>query len=145
MAVPAAADYVVAATDAKFSAGFMKISFIPDLGMMWSLPRRIGMGRAKKLIALSTQIYGIEAERIGLVDELAPPGKALEVARAVAAKFAAVPPLAFELLKDTMSDGLEEVLKAEIDHQSVLLVSEDHAEGKKAFFEKRKPDFSRFS
>lgn len=141
MALASASDYVVAASDTKFSAGFMKIGFVPDLGMMWTLPRRIGLGRARKLIAFSNQIDGVEAERIGLADEVAEPGKALEAAKKVAEKFATIAPLAFELLKDTLAEGLDEVLKAEIDHQAVLLQSEDHAEGKRAFFEKRRPKF----
>ena len=53
------------------------------------------------------------------------------------------PPLAFEFVKSIMAaDGtLEDALRAEVDLQPYLMLSEDHAEGKKAFFEKRKPQF----
>lgn len=142
MALPSACDYVVASSAAKFSAGFMKIGFVPDLGMMWTLPRRVGLGRAKKLMALSNEISAAEAERIGLVEEIAEPGKALEAAMKVAEKYAHIAPLAFELLKDTLAEGLDEVLKAEIDMQPILMLSEDHEEGKRAFFEKRRPKFT---
>ena len=142
MALPSACDYVVASSAAKFSAGFMKIGFVPDLGMMWTLPRRVGLGRAKKLMALSNEISAAEAERIGLVEEIAEPGKALEAALKVAEKYAHIAPLAFELLKDTLAEGLDEVLKAEIDMQPILMLSEDHEEGKRAFFEKRRPKFT---
>lgn len=143
LALTAACDYVVATPATKFCCAFTRVGFLPDLGLLWTLPKRVGMGRAKHLIALARQFDGTQAKEYGLVDELAEPGKALDAARAVAQEFAAGPPLAFEFVKSIMAaDGtLEDALRAEVDLQPYLMLSEDHAEGKKAFFEKRKPQF----
>ena len=142
LALAAASDYVVATTATRFCCAFTKVGFIPDLGLLWTLPKRVGMGTAKHLIALAKPFDGQQAKDYGLVDSLVEPGQALAAARAVAAEFAAGPPLAFEFVKSVMADGLEDVLRAEIDLQPYLMLSDDHKEGKAAFFEKRKPVFS---
>jgi 2-(1,2-epoxy-1,2-dihydrophenyl)acetyl-CoA isomerase len=141
LSLAAACDYVVAETGTKFCAAFMRLAIIPDVGLLWSLPRRIGHGRAKKLMALATVIDGAEALQAGLADEIVDPGRALERARDVAAKFAAGPPMAMALLKAAMSEGLEDALRLEADYQPLLMTTEDHAEAKRAFFEKRRPLF----
>jgi 2-(1,2-epoxy-1,2-dihydrophenyl)acetyl-CoA isomerase len=141
LSLAAAAEYVVAARTAKFCAAFLRIGLIPDVGLLWTLPRRVGRGRAMKLMALARPVDASEAERIGLVDELTEPGSALEAAKKVARDFAEMPPVATSLLKWAMSRGLEDVLRQEIDLQPVSFVSNDHAEAKAAFFEKRRPSF----
>lgn len=142
LALTAACDYVVASPETKFCCAFTRVGFIPDMGLMWTLPQRVGPTRAKHLIALANVFNGEEALDYGLVDELAAPGETLAAAENIAARFAETPPLAFELLKSTMAEGLEDVLRAEIDLQAYCWLSEDHKEGKRAFFEKRKPKFT---
>lgn len=141
MAFTAAADYAVAAKNTKFSCAFTKLAFMPDLGLLWTLPRRVGLAHAKRLIALANTIDGTEAGRLGLVDEVVEPGKALEVAIERARQYAETPPLAFEFVKSALSEDLEPMLRREVDLQAILMLSEDHEEGKKAFAERRKPVF----
>jgi enoyl-CoA hydratase/carnithine racemase len=141
LALTAASDYVVAATNAKFCCAFTRVGFIPDLGLMFSLPNRVGHARAKQLIALAETFDAQRAERLGLVDEVVEPGATLAAASSVAQRFAAGPPLAFEMMKSVFARGLEAMIQAEIDLQPMLWLSEDHREGKQAFFEKRKPVF----
>lgn len=142
LALTAAADYVVAATNAKFCCAFTRVGFIPDLGLMFSLPNRVGHTKAKQLIALADTFDAQRAEKLGLVDEVVAPGETLAAAIAVAQRFAAGPPLAFEMVKSVFARGLEAMIQAEIDLQPMLWLSEDHKEGKQAFFEKRKPRFT---
>ncbi len=89
-----AADCVVAADSAKFVSSFAKVSLLPDLGLMWTLPQRIGLARAKRLLMSARVVAADEALRIGLVDEVAPAGQAVAQAsggqRALAASFAAL-------------------------------------------------------
>lgn len=141
LSLAAASDYVVGETGTQFCAAFMRIGIIPDIGLLWSLPRRVGHGRAKKLMALATVVDGAEALQMGLMDEIVDPGQALDRATDVAAKFAAGPPMAMALLKAAMSEGLEDALRVEADYQPLLMMTEDHAEAKRAFFEKRRPVF----
>jgi enoyl-CoA hydratase/carnithine racemase len=142
LALACAADHLVAAADARFCCAFTKVAFIPDLALMYTLPRRVGATRAKQLIALANTIDAPEGHKIGLVDELSPRGHALERAAQIAQLYCQTPPLAFELTKSAFARDLEHALQAEIDLQPYAWLSEDHEEGKRAFFEKRKPKFS---
>lgn len=141
LALAAASDYVVAGQGAKFCCAFTKVAFIPDLALMYSLPNRVGFAKAKQLIALAETFDAQRAERLGVVDEVVPTGEALGAALKVAERFAAGPPLAFEMVKSVFARGLEAMIQAEIDLQPIAWLSEDHKEGKQAFFEKRKPKF----
>jgi len=142
MALSAACDYVVAARDARFCCAFTRVGFIPDMALMFTLPNRVGLARAKQLIALAETLPAERCERLGLVDELADAGGALAAAKAVARRFADGPPLAFELMKSACARGLEAMLQAEIDLQPYAWLSADHQEGKRAFAERRKPRFN---
>jgi 2-(1,2-epoxy-1,2-dihydrophenyl)acetyl-CoA isomerase len=142
LALAGAADHLVAATDARFCCASTKVAFIPDLALMYTLPRRVGATRAKQLIALANTIDAPHAQNIGLVDELTPRGQALERAVQIAQLYCEAPPLAFELMKSAFARDLEQALQAEIDLQPYAWLSDDHEEGKRAFFEKRKPKFS---
>ncbi len=53
LALACAADHLVASSEAKFCCAFTKVGFIPDLALMYTLPRRVGSTKAKQLIALA--------------------------------------------------------------------------------------------
>jgi enoyl-CoA hydratase/carnithine racemase len=142
LALTAASDYVVAANNAKFCCAFTKVAFIPDLALMYSLPHRVGHAKAKQLINLADTIDAQRAEKLGLVDEVVEVGATLMAAIKVAQRYAAMPPLTFELVKSVFARGLEAMMQAEIDLQPYVWLSEDHKEGKQAFFDKRKPNFT---
>jgi 2-(1,2-epoxy-1,2-dihydrophenyl)acetyl-CoA isomerase len=140
----AASDLVVAAPDARFCASFARVGLMPDAGLLWSLPPRVGLGRAKRMIFSAEVVDAAEALRIGLVDEIAEPETVLDTALARAHELATFAPLSIALTKATLARGtadLEEVLKAEMDGQPLLFGTADHAEGRAAFFEKRRPAF----
>ena len=141
LALAAASDYVVAGQGAKFCCAFTRVAFIPDLALMYSLPNRVGYAKAKQLIALADTFDVERALQLGVVDEVVRTGEALTSALKVAERFAAGPPLAFEMVKSVFARGLEAMIQAEIDLQPMAWLSEDHKEGKRAFFEKRKPRF----
>jgi 2-(1,2-epoxy-1,2-dihydrophenyl)acetyl-CoA isomerase len=50
LCIAAACDVVVASREAKLSCTFNKIGLFPDLGGAWSIPLRMGLGRAKLLM-----------------------------------------------------------------------------------------------
>ncbi len=141
ISLAAACDYFVVAADSRLCCAFMRLGFLPDLAAMWSLPRRVGLGKAKELIALAPEFSGRDAFEMRLADQLTAPGQALAEARKVAERFARMPPVSMAILKSAFSDGLEAALKQEIDLQPILAATEDHAEAKAAFLEKRSPVF----
>lgn len=137
-----ACDHVVAARTAKFCCAFTRVGFLPDMGLMFSLPNRVGMARARQLIALADVIDAERAERLGIVDDLTETGGALTAALAMAERYADGPPMAFEAVKGVFARGLDAMIQAEIELQPMLWLSNDHREGKQAFAERRRPKFT---
>jgi 2-(1,2-epoxy-1,2-dihydrophenyl)acetyl-CoA isomerase len=142
LSVAMCCDTVVAASDARFAAGFGKIGLIADLGLLHTLPARIGQGRARQVFLYGEQIDAGRAEAIGMVDHVVPPGTALEAALARAALFTTAAPLPVAMTKQYLAVGLDAALEWERDTQSTLFLTADHAEGKAAFMAKRTPSFS---
>jgi enoyl-CoA hydratase/carnithine racemase len=139
----AASDYAVSASDAKFGCAWIKVGLMPDVGGIWSIPRKIGHRKAMELCALGDTFDANEALRLQLVNKLCEPGRALEEAIEVARRFAKTPPVAMALLKAALAnESLEQAINAEVDFQSVLMNTEDFSEAANAFMEKRKPNFT---
>jgi len=141
----AASDYCVAARDAKFKIAFIKVGLIPDVGGLWSIPRRIGHRKALELAAFAEPFDAGEALRLQLINEVSEPGKALERALVAAERLAANPPIAMALLRAALNAGADSVdaaCQTEITYQSTLQNSEDFSEAAKAFLEKRLPKFT---
>jgi len=135
-------DTVIAARDARFAAGFGKIGLIADLGLLHTLPARIGQGRARQILLYGDPMDAARAEQVGLVDELAEPGGALDAAIACARRFADAAPLPVALTRQWLAAGLDAALDRERETQSGLFLTADHAEGKAAFLQKRPPRFN---
>jgi len=145
LSLACAADTIVAGAGARFMAGFNKVGLMADLGLPFTLPARIGLARARQVFLYPTPIEAEEAQRIGLVDRLAPAGEALGLATALATDLAAQAPLPLALTKRMLAEGLDAALERERDWQTMCFLSADHAEGRAAFLEKRQPDFTRRS
>lgn len=144
LSIAAASDVVVTASDAKFICSFVKIGLVPDTGALWFLPARMGLGRAKLAMMTGEPIAGRDAVASGLADIEAEPGRALEVAQETAASLMKAGPLAVGMTKSLLARmpmSLDEALKSEIEAQAVLFASEDFAEGRAAFLEKRPAEF----
>ena len=141
LSVACACDTIVAAEDAKFMAGFGKVGLIADLGLPFTLPARIGAGRARQMFLYGTQLDAISAERIGLVDHLVPKGGALAKATELATFLAAQASLPIALTKQILAEGLDRALEDERHFQATCFLSADHAEGRAAFLGKRAPQF----
>jgi enoyl-CoA hydratase/carnithine racemase len=144
VSLAAACDHVVAAEDARFVAAFGRIGLVADGGLLWTLPQRVGLGRAKELLVFGRTVTASRAYEIGLADSLAPPGKALDAALERAAEAAALAPLSIAATKRVLAradHSLKRTLEAELAEQSGLFGSEDFAEGRAAFGERRQPRF----
>lgn len=138
------ADYVVSSNTSTYISAFCKVGILPDMGMLWSLTQRVGMGQAKRIIASARKVSAVEAFDLGIVDQLSEPGQALEDALAVAEEFSVGAPLAFTVMKRAFAQGvnsLDDALRVELDNQSALYLTHDHREAVAAFIEKRQPVF----
>jgi enoyl-CoA hydratase/carnithine racemase len=144
LSIAAASDVVVTASDAKFICSFVKIGLVPDTAALWFLPQRMGLGRAKLAMMTGEPMSGTQAVASGLADIEVEPGQALERACEVAASLMKAGPLGIGMTKALLARApmsLDESLKAETDAQAVLFATEDFAEGRAAFLEKRPAKF----
>ncbi|MDB6180406.1 enoyl-CoA hydratase/isomerase family protein [Paracoccus fistulariae] len=132
---------VVASRQARFVAGFTRIGLIPDMGLLATLPARIGPARARRVMLTNQVIEAPEALDMGMVDLLADPGQALEMAVSTAAEEAAAAPLPRHFITDWFARDIAQALDYEQSLQPGLLNSEDAAEGRAAFRDKRQPNF----
>jgi 2-(1,2-epoxy-1,2-dihydrophenyl)acetyl-CoA isomerase len=140
-----AADMNLAAETATFAEVFVRIGLIPDCGGIFLLSRRIGLTRAKDLVLTGRSIDAREAERMGMINRVVPAEALEEETRKMAQELAAGPTLAMgiakRLLNQSYESDFETLLRLENSNQALLRLSEDHREGVRAFFEKRKPEF----
>lgn len=139
-----ACDIVVAGSAARFGAVFGKVGLAPDLGLTWTLPRRIGMGRTRLMLMTGRIIAAEQAAAWGLVDELVTPGAAVSAASKVAAEIAGNAPLPTRMIRRSLAQpfaDLDQALEFESLTQSLLISTDGFKEGYAAFIEKRKPHF----
>jgi 2-(1,2-epoxy-1,2-dihydrophenyl)acetyl-CoA isomerase len=141
-----ACDIRIAAENASFVLAFGRIGLVPDSGATWLLPRLVGPAKAAELALLGESLSAGDAERFGLVARVVPPDTLADEARAVAARLAALAPVALALTKRalgrTWDVTLAEALEDEAYRQGVAGATADHAEGLAAFLEKRPPRFT---
>ena len=146
LSLPLACDQIVASDTAKFCSVFVRAGLVPDYAMMYTLPRRVGEGMARRMMMTACVVGADEALANGLIDQRVAAGEALDVALKAAAEFSAHAPLALQMLKAAMSDGrandFDSCLGAEGDLQGQLFQSADFTEVLAAFEEKRAPRFT---
>jgi enoyl-CoA hydratase/carnithine racemase len=146
MELALACDLRVMAADAVIGVVETRVGLVPDVGGSSRLPSVVGLGRAKEMIMASKVIDGIEAERIGLVNRVAPADELDEATDQLVAELLACAPravaLAKRLLDSVAKPTLSATLEQEVAAQELCARSEDFAEGTRAFAEKRQPQFS---
>jgi len=135
----------IASDQAAFGQNFAKVGLFPDFGGTFFLPRLAGAGHAAEMFFTGEMITADEAARIGVVNRVVPHDRLAEEARALGERLASAPPLAARAVKQVLSGAdcaeLGRLLEFEIQTQMECFQSEDCAEGLRAFFEKRKPEF----
>lgn len=141
-----ACDLRVMASEAVIGLVETRVGLIPDVGGCSRLPALVGLGRAKELILASKLVDGTEAERIGLVNRVAPAAELAAATDALAGELLACAPLAVGLAKGILNaagrPALAATLEQEVAAQELCASSEDFREGTRAFIAKRRPAFT---
>lgn len=139
-------DIILAARSASFIQVFSRIGLVPDLGSTWLLPRLIGRQRALDLMLLNEPLSAERAKEWGLVRDVVDDAKLLDEAKVLAGRLADGPTRALvatrQLLEESEHASYAEQFRREIELQQVIRESADAQEGRKAFVEKRKAQFT---
>lgn len=141
-----AADLIIAAESTRFHFPFLRLGLVPDWGLLYTLPRLVGLARARELVFSTRPVDAVEALRLGMVNRVVPD---LELAGAVASlaqDLAAAPPAAVGLSKRLLNESLDRdlpaMLDAEIEAQQRCFASPEHEAAARAFREKQPLRFS---
>ena len=133
------ADFRVVGAGAKVGQPEILLGVIPGAGGTQRLTRLVGPARAKDLVFTGRQVGAPEALELGLVDAVVPDEEVLTTARAMAARFAAGPPLALAAAKRAIDEGLDGHLERGLALESELFAglfdTEDQKTGMRSFLE----------
>ena len=145
MSTALACDLVVATESAALTLAFTKIGLMPDGGATATVAASVGRARAMRLALLSDLISAREAFDAGLVSHVFPDDDYAVQLEKIVRRLSRGAPLAFAATKKAVNaatlDGLDAAFQRERAGQSLLLRTEDVAEGMRAFAAKRRPDF----
>jgi len=141
-------DLVYVSDQARLAMPFVALGLVPEFGSSVLLPALTGRVRAAEKLLLGEPFTGTEAVELGIANAVLPAEEVLPHARRMAERFNALPPAAVRDTKRLMRAGLNEAVTRAIQAESGVfaerLRSPEAAEAFQAFFQKRKPDFSRF-
>lgn len=141
-------DLLYASKDAKFQFPFTNLGLVPEFGSTFNLPELVGKFRAAELFFFGDFFSAEEAHKMGMVNKVFPKEELIENVNEIAELLAKKPPLALkstkELIKKYHKGILEKLMPEEGAEFVRRQVSPEAQEAFAAFFESRKPDFSKF-
>lgn len=138
-------DFVLMKENAQIGFPEVSLGTFVGGGISQILPRLVGLAKARELLFLGERINALEAVHIGLATRAIPEVEFETAVAAFAERLAEKAPLSMALAKNQLNEGAEkrytDVLCAELEGILACMMTEDWAEGIKAFAEKRKPLF----
>ena len=141
-------DFVYVSDEARLAMPFTSLGLVPEFASSVLVPRLMGNARAAEKLLLGDPFTGADAVECGLANAVLPASEVVKHARRIAERFNALPPGAVRETKKLMRRGQSTALLETIVVEGRLfgerLQSPEAKEAFSAFFEKRKPDFSRF-
>ncbi|HTY18071.1 MAG TPA: enoyl-CoA hydratase-related protein [Myxococcota bacterium] len=141
-----ACDVAIASERAVFALPEPRVGLAALAGGLHRLPRQIGYKAAMGMLLTGRRVDAAEALRLGIVNEVVPPGELLAAARRWVAAILECSPVSVRATRQVALEGLEhasleEAMSARYDAIGELVRSEDFREGPLAFAQKRKPSW----
>jgi 2-(1,2-epoxy-1,2-dihydrophenyl)acetyl-CoA isomerase len=141
-----AADIRIGAQRLRLIAGYPRIGGSPDGGLTWTLPQAIGYEQAMRFLLENRTVDAHEALRLGFIGEVVPDDQFDARLAEYCAFLAERSPVASRytkrgIVRATTMPDLESQLRFELANIQRAFLTNDAAEARKAFFEKRQPVF----
>jgi enoyl-CoA hydratase/carnithine racemase len=141
-------DFAYCADNAMFSMPFVSLGLCSEFASSLLVPLSAGYHKAAEKLLLGEPMSAEEALEMRIVNRILPPNEVLDYARKQALRFNNLPPSSVRETKRLMKAGwrsvTEKLIQDEAKSFARMLRTDEAKEAFNAFFERRKPDFSRF-
>ena len=141
-------DFVYVSDEARLAMPFVSLGLVPEFASSLVVPQLMGNARAAEKLLLGDPFTGADAVEAGIANAVLPAAEVVNHARRVAERFNSLPPGAVRETKKLMRRARNPVLLETIGIEAGVfaerLRSPEAQEAFSAFFQKRKPDFSKF-
>ncbi len=141
-------DFVFVADDARLAMPFVALGLVPEFASSLVVPQLMGHRRAAEKLLTGDPFTPEEAVECGIANRVLAASEVVNHARRVAERFNALPPGAVREAKALMRAPSRELvlqtIRTEGEMFAARLRSPEAMEAFQAFFQKRKPDFSKF-
>ena len=141
-------DFVYVSDEARLAMPFVSLGLVPEFGSSLLVPQLMGNVRAAEKLLLGDPFTGADAVECGIANAVLPAAEVVNHARRIAERFNALPPGAVRdsktLMRSARAKLAAETIAAEGEVFAKRLRSPEAQEAFSAFFQKRKPDFSKF-
>jgi enoyl-CoA hydratase/carnithine racemase len=142
-------DLVYVSDEARLAMPFVSLGLVPEFASSLIVPRLLGNVRAAEKLLLGDPFSPQDAVDAGIANAVLPAGEVVNHARRSAERFNALPPGAVretkKLLRRASSEEVLKTIAIEGELFAQRLRSPEAMEAFQAFFQKRKPDFSKFA
>jgi len=112
-------DLRVAAEGASLGFTYSNLGLHPGMGTHFLLPRLVGIARAYELVTTSKIITAVEAERIGLINQVVPLSELMPTVQALADTLKIQPSSVLRTSKQALYVGLRDGLKASLEADAI--------------------------
>jgi len=141
-------DLVYVSDEARLAMPFVTLGLVPEYASSLLIPQRVGNAKATELLLLGEPFNGERAVEMGIANAVLPAAEVVNHARRMAERFNALPPGAVReskaLIRRSQKALVQETIEVEAGIFGKRLRSPEAMEAFQAFFQKRKPDFSKF-
>lgn len=140
------ADFILASENASFCAVFCRIGVIPDCGVLFTLPRMIGMQRAKEMMYTGRPVDAAEARDLGIVMSVHANEDLLSAAMALAKRMQLASSASFGITKRIANQAFDidaaALVEMEAAGQAICIESDYHKDAVDRFAQKKPLQFN---
>jgi enoyl-CoA hydratase/carnithine racemase len=141
-------DFVFVSDEARLAMPFVALGLVPEFSSSLLVPQLMGHRRAAEKLLTGDPFTPEQAVDCGLATAVLPAGEVMHHARRVAERFNHLPPGAVReakrLMRAPQREQIVQTIRSEGELFAKRLRSPEAMEAFSAFFQKRKPDFSKF-